>query len=337
MRGPFKQIPTKTPGLYVSETIPNTANVMHHVALLRNVYHTQGDHNLAANRVFTGVDDQTPTFDPKYKPFIAMLGNYLSSDSVGYMIINPNTYSVTKSTSPDDALVIERHKWMKTYTSPFGDTVDPERIGRRAGLRAQLSDGWNLAGEKGKRLDELMDKGRKILTGNLSKAFDLKDVSEKEKERYGKSEFGDAGIIAKRLIRAGAPIVLIDYGNWDHHENIQERFKYDMPPLDYLLSALIEDLKDEAIVVIASEFGRTPKINHKKGRDHWPQSNSVVICGPNVEPGVYGKLDSQGNVLGERFNGAYLGPTILKAAGYEIKEDRGGALSNECLPYYPIF
>ncbi len=335
-RGPFKTIPTKVPGLHVSETIPEIAQIMHHTALLGNIYHTQGDHVLASNRVLTGVDDKRDDSGPKYKPFHAMLGNFLGKDGVSFVIVNPHPY-ITSALSPEDALVIQRHSWLPKYESPIEDNIDIERLNNRADLLDKLNR-KDLETDETIRWETLIEKGREIIIGgDFNKALDLSKVDEKERERYGKNEFGEAGIMAKNLVRAGVPIVLIHFGSWDNHENIEERFKYDIPPLDKFIAATIEDLKDEAIVVVASEFGRTPIINHKKGRDHWPQSNFMLIAGPGIEPRAYGKIDVQGFIVGQRFNGAFMGPTILRAAGYELKEERNGVLSADPVPYYPIF
>jgi len=110
-----------------------------------------------------------------------------------------------------------------------------------------------------------------------------------------------------------------------------------LPELDNVIAALIQDLRNNAIFVVASEFGRDPRKNAQDGREHWPRSNFMLISGPGISTGVAGRIDNNGQIIQDKYKAELMGPTILKAAGYELVEVRNGMLTTEKMPYYPIF
>jgi uncharacterized protein (DUF1501 family) len=120
------------------------------------------------------------------------------------------------------------------------------------------------------------------------------------KNRYGKTQAGSRMLLARRLVEAGTRFVSLTAGGWDHHDNIKNAIQSNLPPVDQALAALLSDLDergllDSTLVMVTSEFGRTPKINGTGGRDHWPRVFSVALAGGGVHRGlVYGSSDSLG-------------------------------------------
>ena len=118
------------------------------------------------------------------------------------------------------------------------------------------------------------------------------------RDAYGRNTAGARMLMARRLIEAGARFVTLTYGGWDMHDNIAAGMNGQVPPLDQAFAQLIRDLEargrlQDTMVCIASEFGRTPKINATAGRDHWPKVFSVVFAGGGMKPGiVYGSSNS---------------------------------------------
>jgi uncharacterized protein (DUF1501 family) len=129
-------------------------------------------------------------------------------------------------------------------------------------------------------------------------AFDLSKESDKLKERYGRNEAGQRMLLSRRLVESGVRFVSMTYGGWDMHQNIQAGFEKHGPNLDKAFAALISDLDDRGLldstlVMLSSEFGRTPKINKDNGRDHYPKVFSVVLAGGGITRGqVYGSSDA---------------------------------------------
>jgi len=132
-------------------------------------------------------------------------------------------------------------------------------------------------------------------------AFDLNKEDEKTKEAYGNNAAGMRMLLSRRLVEAGTRFVTITYGGWDHHDSIQRQMGTNLPPFDKAFAALINDLDnrgllDSTLVIVGTEFGRTPKINPTSGRDHWPKVYSTVMAGGGIKRGLfYGNSDATGS------------------------------------------
>ena len=125
------------------------------------------------------------------------------------------------------------------------------------------------------------------------------------RDRFGRHQLGQRMLMARRLVEAGVSFVTCYYGGWDHHRMIFDGLKKHMPPLDQSLAALITDLDergmlDSTLVIALGEFGRTPKINDRGGRDHWPHAMSVLLAGAGVPRGqIVGATDHDGAYASE--------------------------------------
>ncbi len=137
-----------------------------------------------------------------------------------------------------------------------------------------------------------------ISSKEAREAFDMTKESDKNKERYGKNQAGQRMLLARRLVESGVRFVSLTYGGWDMHQNIEAGFNKQGPELDKAYAALISDLDergllDSTLVMMSSEFGRTPKINKDSGRDHYPRVFSVALAGGGITRGqVYGASDA---------------------------------------------
>ena len=129
-------------------------------------------------------------------------------------------------------------------------------------------------------------------------AFDISKEPDKLRDEYGRNQAGSRMLMARRLIEAGSRFVTMTYGGWDMHDRIEDGMRRTAPSLDQAFARLIKDLDErgrlkDTLVCIASEFGRTPKINGNAGRDHWPKVFSVVMAGGGIQGGVvHGKSDA---------------------------------------------
>lgn len=122
-------------------------------------------------------------------------------------------------------------------------------------------------------------------------AFDLNKEDQKTKEAYGVNQAGQRLLMARRLVEAGCRLVTMTYGGWDMHQGITKAMRNTMPPLDQMLTQLILDLEQRGLlqstlIMVSSEFGRTPKINKDAGRDHYPKVFSVMLAGGGIKGGV---------------------------------------------------
>jgi len=178
------------------------------------------------------------------------------------------------------------------------------RLQRRAALRDLINKQMptiNAAVEK-QQLDEYFSQALSlVVSGKAREAFDLSQESEVLKDAYGRNTFGQSCLLARRLVEQQVPFVTVVQPGWDTHENmiVPLREGYSgakigvglIPTFDQAVSALIEDLSDQGLldqtlVIAMGEFGRTPKVNTRGGRDHWPRVYSVMLCGGGLPQGI---------------------------------------------------
>jgi membrane-anchored protein YejM (alkaline phosphatase superfamily) len=180
------------------------------------------------------------------------------------------------------------------------------RISARRDLLQQFDEQRKVIDQSAdaKNLDAFYQRAFNLISSSRTRtAFDLASESPKTRARYGKTEFGQRCLLARRLAQAGVPMVNVSYchtpaGSWDTHSQNFKKMKDSLgPTLDTSLTALVEDLDergmlDETLVVVNAEFGRTPAINKNSGRDHWPWVYSLVLAGAGIQAGtIYGSSD----------------------------------------------
>ena len=179
--------------------------------------------------------------------------------------------------------------------------VDDKRFTRRRSVLEAVNEHF-VAKEKADALDAVDTFYQRaygmVGSPEAREAFDLNKEPDKLRDEYGRNTAGARMLMARRLVEAGSRFVTLTYGGWDMHDNIESGIKRQVPELDQAYARLIQDLDErgrlqDTLVVLASEFGRTPKINATAGRDHWPKVFSVVMAGGGIKGGqVYGKSDS---------------------------------------------
>ena len=188
---------------------------------------------------------------------------------------------------------------VKDLTLPNGITED--RFNKRRSLLNTVDDHFRQM-EKSDALSSMdnfyNDAYSLISSKEAREAFDMKKESDKTKERYGKNEAGQRMLLSRRLVESGVRFVSMTYGGWDMHANIEKGFQKQGPELDKAFATLISDLDergllDSTLVMMTSEFGRTPKINKTNGRDHYPRVFSIALAGGGITRGqVYGSSDA---------------------------------------------
>jgi hypothetical protein len=315
-RGILSTVPTKLTGERFSEHMPKTAAIADKVTIVRSMTHTEVDHSRGQHSMFTG-----------YRPSPALL--YPSMGSVTAHELGPRREMPPYIAVPTAGNPYLGSGYLGNAYGPFALGADPGRSGFRVrdlslppGVdEAQfasrkewkaLVDGHFAKTEKDDAL-ATMDSFHQRAYGMLSSpsvrdAFSLKGESEKTKELYGiigltgPLSFRNGGasrfLIARRLIEAGARFVTVTFGSWDTHSAHYRGIEVQMPMLDIALSGLITDLDqrgllDSTLILLNSEFGRTPKINAGGGRDHWPRVFTILLAGGGIKRGqVYGASDA---------------------------------------------
>nr|MDQ3331950.1 DUF1501 domain-containing protein [Planctomycetota bacterium] len=181
------------------------------------------------------------------------------------------------------------------------DGIDDDRFSRRRSMLDTVNT-YFTSKEKSDSIDAVdsfyTQAYSMVSSESVRDAFDLEKEPDAIKDQYGKNEAGMRMLLARRLVEGGARFVTMTYGGWDHHSNIKGAIEGQLPPFDQAFAMLINDLEQRGLlastlVCVASEFGRTPKINNDAGRDHWPKVFSVVMAGGGLKRGVvYGTSNS---------------------------------------------
>lgn len=306
-RGPFSAIDTKIEGLQFGEIMRNMANVADKITVIHSMTHGEAAHDRGTQNMFTG---WKPSPSLSYPSFGAIVSHELGSRQAlpPYICIptTPNPHAGSGYLSPaygpfglgsDPAL--DNFK-VRDIALPTG--INEARFLRRRSLLEAVDQEFNSAG-KSKQLEAMnsfyQDAYEMIASKEARNAFDIDKEPEKLKRKYGENTAGMRMLMARRLVEAGVRLVTLTYGGWDHHRDIKQAFGDQRgPELDKALAALITDLDrrgllDETLVMVTSEFGRTPKINTTAGRDHWPSVFSAVLAGGGLKRGfVYGSSDA---------------------------------------------
>ena len=315
-RGILGTVPTKLSGVRFSEHMAKTAEVADKLTVVRSMTHTEVDHSRGEHSMFTG-----------YRPSPALV--YPSMGSVTAHELGPRHDLPPYVCIPTAGSQFLGSGYLSNACGPFALGADPGRPGftvRDLSLPQGVDEGRFAERREWKELvddhfartekdDALatMDSCYQRAYGLLSspkarEAFSLKGETDKTKELYGltgltgalafRSAGGARFLIARRLIEAGARFVTVTFGAWDTHAYHYRGIELQMPILDIALAGLITDLDqrgllDSTLVVVNSEFGRTPKVNAGGGRDHWPRVFSIVLAGGGIKRGqVYGASDA---------------------------------------------
>ena len=291
-RGPLGAVKTKLEGVYFSENLKKTAQIADKITVVRSMTHGEAAHERGTHNMFTGY---RPSPALEYPSFGSIVSHELGSrNNLPPYVVIPNMstpYAGTGylgsaygpfSLGSDPA---SGNFNVRDLTLPGG--VDGKRFNQRREMRAVVDAHFSSL-EKSDALDG-MDSFYQSAYGMVSSekaraAFDIKAEKDKLRDEYGRNAAGQRMLLARRLVEAGVRMVSLSYGGWDHHDNIERGNKNDMPNFDQAFAALIRDLDergmlDSTLVMVTTEFGRTPKINSTAGRDHWPKVFSIVLAG----------------------------------------------------------
>jgi uncharacterized protein (DUF1501 family) len=359
IRGEFKPIATRAPGVQYCEHLPGMAGHADKLAIVRSMSHTYTNHLNATHELLTGHSQPGAFFDKIASrddyPCYASALEYIRprGDGIPSGVLLPTFLMEGPLTWPGqhagflgpkyDPLQIKQDPNKPDFreeslTPPIGFSV--ERMNRRRELLDELAAQRDSLSASASTSPDPMAEQRDLaysmlLSGKVARAFDIGREDPKTRDRYGRNMFGQSILLARRLVEAGVPIVQANMGrvqNWDTHSGNFRRLKNDLlPPLDRGVSALLEDLDatgrlDETLVVVAGEFGRTPRIgattgnvNGPDGRDHWSKCFSVALAGAGIRGGqVIGQSDRIGAYPASRpYGPGDFASTIYRALGID--------------------
>ena len=307
-RGPFGTINTSIKGIKFSQNLKHTAKIADKMTIIRSMAHGEAAHERGTHNMFTG-----------YKPSPAL--QYPAMGSVVAHELGPNKNLPPYVCVPSVPNEFANSGYLSSAFGPFAigsepsrrdfkvrdlsmpGVVDDTRFNRRRDLLETVDHHFRTIEDSDAldSMDAFYQHAYKLISSQEAReAFNLKAEPEAVQNRYGMNTPGQRMLLARRLVEAGTRFVSLTAGGWDHHDNIKNGIQQQMPSVDQAIAALISDLDergllDSTLVMVTSEFGRTPKINGTGGRDHWPRVFSVGLAGGGVQRGlVHGSSDALG-------------------------------------------
>jgi hypothetical protein len=327
-RGEFGAIATSVQGVRISELLPRSARLMRRLAVIRSLSHPNANHVQAALAAMTGhshppSEEKRGDFPPTpndFPPFGAVLsqlrpdrrmptwvqvgplmrrfnGTVLHGQSPGFLGARHSALLINQDLLPAD---------VRVDAVASRAEVPPLRLSSRRRLLDQIDRQRREMDQtaEAKTFGSYQQRAFNLLASSeTARAFRLADEPAKTREEYGKTQFGQSCLLARRLAEAGVPMINVHFchtpaGSWDTHGRHFPQMKELLcPTFDRAFSALVTDLErrgllDQTLVLATAEFGRTPKINRGGGRDHWPWVYSVALAGGGAAGGVvYGASD----------------------------------------------
>ena len=351
--GPYKEIQTASPGLKISEHLPQLAKHMDKLALIRSMATKEADHGRATYYLRTGYMPQGPIQYPS-------LGALVSKENGDPMAALPNFVSVAPIRAFNPAsfgagflgpqfapLIVGENAGFGQQQRPGQDQIDrslkvqdldvPASVEKahadaRMGLLTDMDTEFasRRPGVAPESHRNAYERAVRLMKSEASKAFKLDEEPDALRDAYGRNLFGQGCLLARRLVERGVPFVEVTLANagqgvfgWDTHNQNFENVKRLSGVLDPAWATLMTDLKqrgllDSTLIVWMGEFGRTPKIaQDRQGRDHWPNSWSTVLAGGGIKGGqAYGKTSAGGDAVEENpVDTPRLMATIVKGLG----------------------
>ena len=322
IRGDFESIATKIPGIRFSRHMKKLGAIMDRLAIVRSIRHNQGNHGAGNHYMMTGAPPRIPVGCGAFVSFHPSLGSVVSSECGAPQGL-PAYFSMPRmSRSGGPNFLGAQHAPFVVSDDPNNDSfrvrdvalpkgLQGERFLGRQELRKSVDQLLRIqdktSGDPLKALDEFYRQGYQLVTSKeAQKAFDIHQEPDKIRDEYGRNSFGQRALLARRLVEAGVPFVTLYDGGWDHHRDIFNSLNKRLPNFESSIATLILDLErrgmlDSTLVIALGEFGRTPKVNDRGGRDHWSNAMSVMFAGGKTPGGqVVGATDRKGYAAVER-------------------------------------
>ena len=296
-RGPLGSIDTAVPGIRVGELLKKTAKVTDKLTIIRSLTHGEAAHERGTHNMFTG-----------YRPSPAL--QYPSMGSVVAHEFGPRKNLPPYVCIPNQPNEYAGTGYLSSSYSGFGLGSDPasdgfqvrdlkipvpdERFSRRQRVLNIVNTDFNKKqnADSVKAMNSFYERAYSLIGDqNARDAFDIEKEPANIRDKYGRNTAGARMLLARRLVEFGTRFVTLTYGGWDMHDNIANGMNGQLPAFDQGFASLIEDLDqrgllESTLVCVVSEFGRTPKINNRAGRDHWPKVFSTVLAGGGVKGGM---------------------------------------------------
>jgi hypothetical protein len=306
-KGPTDPIKTKASDMMLGGTMTKMAEQAGKISIIRSMSSKTGVHDQGNYLMHTGYDPRGTIIHPSMGAWGSHFLGRMSKTLPDSVTVNagsnhpgagffPPAMSPIPITNPDVGL------------QNIQPTTADSNFKKRIGLMNEFDAGFRkkYQSHEIKAYSDFYDETLSLMKSEDLKAFDLKLEDEATRAKYGKTSFGQGCLLARRLVEHGVRFIEVQTGGWDMHNNIDTALGTTGAGMDMSFAALLEDLQskgllESTLVVMGSEFGRTPTINENSGRDHYPKVYSTVFAGGGVKGGfVYGSSDKEGREVADK-------------------------------------
>ena len=303
-QGETRAIATKVPGVQFGEHLPRLAGLADRLAVIRSLTTETGAHEQGTYLMRTSYPQINSIRHPSFGSWAVHVLGKRSRDLPGYVLVgngneHPGCGFLDPAVTPVPLADPERGLENISRPSYLSEGNFERRLALADRLDRDLKQ--HYAGRQIEAYDRMYVEAVRLMGSGDLAAFDISREDEQTRERYGRSKLGQGCLLARRLVESGVRCVEVEMGGWDMHRDLWEELPEKVGELDAAMAALLEDLASRGLlgstlVVLATEFGRSPKINENAGRDHHPAVFSCVLAGAGVKPGVvYGASDARGH------------------------------------------
>ena len=328
VQGEFEPINTSADGIQISEIFPKVATQMHNAAIVRSIAGTNGDHGRATyelqtshgqvpNIVHPGIGSVVVSELDRIGDLPAFVSIGGRAPRAGYLGQSCEAYYVGRPGEKDPYLA-------------FPEGINKAQGNRRLDILAKMNA--RISAKTGsvdmKATETAVDDAVTLMRSPALKAFEMSDADNPSLERYGQTEFGRAALLSRKLVETGVRFVQVNRGGFDNHGNIFPAMRNHGATMDPAIGSLMEDLKasgklDETLIVVLSEFGRTPRINNGAGRDHHARCFSALLAGGGISGGtVVGASDEHAMVPADRpVKPSDIHATVCQALGIDHNKE----------------
>jgi hypothetical protein len=308
-QGPVKAIKTKADGVQISEYLPQLANHTDKTAIIRSMSSTAGAHDQGNYLMHTSYDQRSTIRHPGIGAWKLKMDGRVNPNLPGSVFIGGNSringgagffegrFEPLAINDPEAGL----------KNSKLANGVDESLFDHRRSLAADLDTEFKQAYDlkKVRAYTSMYDDAVRVMKSSDLEVFDLSKESESTRDAYGDNSFGQGCLLARRLVEKDVRAVEVNLGGWDTHNSNFVNAPMQCETLDQALSALLSDLEkrgmlEDTLVVLTTEFGRTPRINQNAGRDHYPKAFSTMLAGGGIKGGItYGQTSEGGEEVVE--------------------------------------
>ena len=326
IRGDCRSISTNVDGIQLGHCLPGLAKQMDKVALVRSMSTTQGAHAQGRYYMRTGYTKRSSIVHPSAGSWTSKLTGKPSGELPPYVTLN------CSSSHPGAGFMEAAHAPLPIGNATAGlqncerNKISEQQFGQQLSLRKQLDAEFDTRYGSTQKIvrdyNEAFDAAVRLMKSKDLEAFDLSQESKEAHLLYGSQAFSKGVLLARRLVERGVRFIEIEYGGFDWHTDNISQMEEKIPVLDQALSALLKDLElkgllESTLVVVGTEFGRTPTVKGNAGRNHYPKAFSCLMAGGGIVGGqAYGNTDENGaKVISDKTSAQDFNATIAYAMG----------------------